>query len=214
MTRPVDKPAGRRRLDPEARREEILKAAARAFAARPYDQVHVEAIARDAGASRALVNHYFDDKRGLFLAVAQEMVRRIPAAVRTDLDLDVGAMVDANTTAWLDLVEAGRETFLLFVRSGPLGRDPELEALIDRLRDGLADRMLSNHLGTTEIPPAAHFTMRAALGAIERAVQDWLTGRGGTREQTHALVAGTILAAVRQVLPAVEAAGSPEARGH
>lgn len=197
----------RRRLEPEERKKEILSVAARAFSRRPYDEVHVNEIAREAGASRALLNHYFGDKRGLFLAVARTVAERIPAIVRTDLtDLGVEEMVDANTAAWLDAVEAGSATFLAFAGSGPIGRDPELEALQDELRDRIATRMLTNHLGTTEIPPAALFTMRAALGMIERAVVDWITGRGGTRAQTHALIASIILATIRDVLPAVEAA--------
>ncbi len=201
----------RRRLDPDDRRQEILHAATRAFSTRPYSEVHVDAVARDADASRALVNHYFGDKRGLFLAVARGIVDRIPATVRTDLTgLSVEQMVDANTGAWLDLVEAGSATFLMFVGGGPIGRDPELEALQDELRDRVADRMLSNHLGGAEIPPAAHFTMRASLGMMERAIQDWITGKGGSREQTHALISQSILATIRQVLPAVMAAGSPE----
>jgi AcrR family transcriptional regulator len=68
----------RRRLEAEVRRKEILRAASRAFASRPYDAVHIDAIARDAGASWALINHYFGDKRGLFLAVAREIVARTP----------------------------------------------------------------------------------------------------------------------------------------
>src|SRR5215204_48528 len=167
----------RRRLDPEVRRSEILRAATRAFATRPYDNVHVDAIARDADASRALINHYFGDKRGLFLAVAREIVARTPSVVRADLDLTVEDMVAANTDAWLDLIEANRETFLMFLGAGPIGRDPELEALQDELRDHMSDRILANHLGTTDIPPAAHLAMRAATGLMERAARDWVTGK-------------------------------------
>jgi AcrR family transcriptional regulator len=200
----------RRRLDPETRRKEILKAATRAFATRPYDDVHVDEIARDASASRALINHYFGDKRGLFIAVAREIVARVPRVVRTDLDMSVDEMVAANTSAWLDLVEKSRETSLVFFGAGPIGHDPELEALQDELRDRLTDRILMNHLGTTDIPPAAHLTMRAATGLMERAARDWVTGRGATREQTHTLIVQSILAVVRDVLPAVLQAADKE----
>lgn len=196
----------RRRLAPAKRRQEILRAATRAFSARPYDEVHVDEIAREAGASRALLNHYFGDKRGLFLAVARTVVDRIPATVRTDLaELSVEEMVDANAAAWLDAVEAGRATFLAFAGGGPIGRDPQLEALQDELRDRIAARMLSNHLGTTELPPVALFTMRAALGMMERGILDWISGRA-TRGQAHALITSGVLAAIREILPAVEAA--------
>jgi AcrR family transcriptional regulator len=193
----------RRRLDPEVRRNQILKAATRAFATRPYDDVHIDAIARDVGASRALINHYFGDKRRLYVAVAREIVARTPTVVRTDLDLSVEDTVAANTSAWLDLIEASRETSLMFLGAGPIGHDPELEALQDELRDRVSDRILANHLGTTDIPSAAHLTMRAATGLMERALRDWVTGRGATREQTHTIIVQSILAVVRHVLPAV-----------
>ena len=196
----------RRRLEPEERRKEILQAAARAFSGRPYDEVHVDEIAREAGASRALLNHYFGDKRGLFIAVARRIVENFPTTVRTDLtDVDPEQMVDANTSAWLDAVEASKQTFLAFAGTGPIGGDPELEALQDKLRDRLATRMLTNHLHTTDIPQAALFTMRATLGMIERAVIDRLAGKA-TRPQTHALIATAILTTIREVMPAVEAA--------
>jgi AcrR family transcriptional regulator len=199
----------RRRLPPEKRKAEILAAARHGFLARPYGEVQVDEVAREAGASRALVNHYFGDKRGLFLAVAREIVERVPTVVRTDFtDLPVEEMVDANTAAWLDAVESGSAAFLAFAGGGPIGRDPELEALQDELRNRIAARMLSNHLGTSGVTPAALFTMRAALGMMERAVVDWIGGRGGTRAQTHALIANGILATIRTVLPAVEAAES------
>lgn len=198
----------RRRLDPDERRKEILQAAARAFSSRPYDEVQVDEVAREADASRALVNHYFGDKRGLFLAVARTIVDRFPTRVPSDLtDLAPAEMVAANTAAWLDAVEAASETFLAFAGAGgPIGRDAELEALQDEFRDRVATRMLANHLGTTEIPPTALFTMRATIGLIERAAIDWIAGKGPTRAQTHTLIVTAILATVREILPAVEAA--------
>lgn len=196
----------RRRLNPDDRRKEILRAARLAFATRPFDEVQIDAVARDAGASRALVNHYFRDKRGLFLAVARQMVERVPSVVRTDLELDVEQMVAANADAWLDFVEAGRQTFLLFGGAGPIGGDPEFWALKDELRDRVAERILANHLGAAKIPPEARFAMRAAIAAMEQAAQDWITGRGGSRAQTHTLMVEIILATIRQVLPALRRA--------
>jgi AcrR family transcriptional regulator len=198
----------RRRLQPEERKKEILLVAARTFAAADYDDVHVDDIAREANASRALVNHYFGDKRGLFVAVARMLVERMPATVNTELtDLGVEEMVAANTAAWLDAVEAASPAFIAFAGGGPIGRDPELEALQDELRDRIALRMLANHLRGAELPPAALLTMRATLGLIERAIVDWINGRGGNRDQTEALISSAILATMREILPAVEAKG-------
>jgi AcrR family transcriptional regulator len=196
----------RRRLEPDVRRKEILRAATRAFATRPFDQVQLDAIARDAGASRGLINHYFGDKRGLFIAVARDIVERIPTVLRTDLDMSVDEMVSVNTDAWLTLIEDNRDAAMLFLGAGALSGDPEFDRLQDELRDRIVERILRNHLGDVEIPPPARITMRAVTGLLERALRDWATGRGGTRAQTHALISQSILAAVRQVLPAVLAA--------
>jgi AcrR family transcriptional regulator len=196
----------RRRLEPDVRRKEILRAATRAFATRPFDQVQLDAIAREAGASRGLINHYFGDKRGLFIAVARDIVERIPTVLRTDLDMSVDEMVSVNTDAWLTLIEANREASLLFLGASALSVDPEFDRLQDELRDRVVERILRNHLGDAEIPPLARVTLRATTGLIERALRDWATGRGGTRAQTHALISQSVLATVRHVLPAVLAA--------
>jgi AcrR family transcriptional regulator len=195
----------RRRLPPDVRRQEILRVALRAFRSHSYDDVQIDAVAREAGASRALINHYFGDKRGLYLAVARDVAARMPEMVRTDLDLGVEEMVAANTDAWLDLIEANPKTSLMFLGAGPFG-DEELAALQDEIRDGVARRILVNHLGTTDIPPAAQLTMRAGVGMMEVALRDWATGRGGTRAQTRTIIIQGILAVVRQVLPPVLAA--------
>ena len=121
--------------------------------------------------------------------------------MRADLGTERRGHGGGQADAWLDLIEASRETSLMFLGAGPIGRDPELEALQDELRDRMADRILPNHYGTTDFPPAAHLTMRAATGLMEPAVRDWATGRSATRDQTHTIIVQSILAVVRHILP-------------
>ena len=59
----------RTRLRPEARREQIVAAAARLFELRDPAEVTFEQIGEAAGVSRALVYNYFGDKGGLLAAV-------------------------------------------------------------------------------------------------------------------------------------------------
>jgi AcrR family transcriptional regulator len=61
----------RRRLSPEDRRSELLALGARVFGERPYDEVRIDEIAERAGVSRALMYHYFPDKRAFFAAVVR-----------------------------------------------------------------------------------------------------------------------------------------------
>lgn len=193
----------RRRLDPDERRSEILRAATRAFATQPYEEVHVDAIAEQVGASRPLVNHYFGGKRGLFVAVMRGLADRMPPVGRTEFEGSVEEMVAANTSAWFDLVEANPPAFRSFVGGGPVGGDPELQQLRNDLRDRVARGMLANHFETTEIPAAAVTAMRAEVALIEQATADWVAGTGGSREETEALMVESILATVRRVIPAV-----------
>src|SRR5689334_22696573 len=62
------------RLSPDERREQIIEGAAKLFSTRPYSQVTTTDIAQAAGVARGLLNHYFSDKRGLYLEVVRRAV--------------------------------------------------------------------------------------------------------------------------------------------
>jgi AcrR family transcriptional regulator len=69
--------ATRRRLSPEDRRAELLALGAEVFGQRPYDEVRIDEIAERAGVSRALMYHYFPDKRAFFAAVVKYEAERL-----------------------------------------------------------------------------------------------------------------------------------------
>jgi AcrR family transcriptional regulator len=73
-------PTARRRLSPEDRRAELLALGAEVFGKRPYDEVRIDEIAERAGVSRALMYHYFPDKRAFFAAVVKDEADRLYAA--------------------------------------------------------------------------------------------------------------------------------------
>src|SRR6202035_1520275 len=70
-------PTARRRLSPEDRRAELLALGADVFGKRPYDEVRIDEIAERAGVSRALMYHYFPDKRAFFAAVVKDEADRL-----------------------------------------------------------------------------------------------------------------------------------------
>jgi AcrR family transcriptional regulator len=67
----------RRRLSPDDRRSELLALGAEVFGQRPYDEVRIDEIAERAGVSRALMYHYFPDKRAFFTAVVRAEGERL-----------------------------------------------------------------------------------------------------------------------------------------
>jgi AcrR family transcriptional regulator len=74
----------RRRLSPEDRRAELLALGAEVFGKRPYDEVRIDETAERAGVSRALMYHYFPDKRAFFAAVVKDEADRLYAATNTE----------------------------------------------------------------------------------------------------------------------------------
>jgi AcrR family transcriptional regulator len=73
----------RRRLSPDDRRKELLALGAEVFGQRPYDEVRIDEIAELAGVSRALMYHYFPDKRTFFAAVVRAEGDRLFEATNT-----------------------------------------------------------------------------------------------------------------------------------
>jgi AcrR family transcriptional regulator len=74
----------RRRLSPADRRAELLALGAEVFGKRPYDEVRIDEIAERAGVSRALMYHYFPDKRAFFAAVVKDEADRLYEATNMD----------------------------------------------------------------------------------------------------------------------------------
>jgi len=73
----------RRRLSPDDRRAELLTLGAKVFGERPYDDVRIDEIAELAGVSRALMYHYFPDKRAFFAEVVRAEGERLFDATST-----------------------------------------------------------------------------------------------------------------------------------
>jgi AcrR family transcriptional regulator len=73
----------RRRLSPDDRRNELVALGTKVFGERPYDEVRIDEIAERAGVSRALMYHYFPDKRAFFAAVVRAEGDRLFEATNT-----------------------------------------------------------------------------------------------------------------------------------
>ena len=71
----------------DARREEILAAAARVFAEKGLANTKISDIASAAGLSHGLVYHYFESKDAVFGAIVDQMIEKVDADVAADPDL-------------------------------------------------------------------------------------------------------------------------------
>src|SRR3954451_25019406 len=68
---------GRRRLSVDARREELISAALELFSDRPPEDISIDDVADAAGASRALVYHYFGGKHELYIAALHSAAKQL-----------------------------------------------------------------------------------------------------------------------------------------
>ena len=179
----------RRRLKPDERRAEIIGAAIRSFTSQPYTDVSMAEIADEAGASRALLTHYYGDKEALYAAVIHYLIDQLESMVRTDLDLSGRELIDANLTSLLDLLISYREAAVAFFNGGPAGRDVDVSGAIEDLNDHLVSRVLQNHFGNDDVPPVTRLAVLGFIGFASSVVFDWLQNETIPRSELHELLA-------------------------
>ncbi|WP_158015710.1 TetR/AcrR family transcriptional regulator [Mycobacterium basiliense] len=134
----------RRRLSPEDRRAELLALGAEVFGKRPYDEVRIDEIAERAGVSRALMYHYFPDKRAFFAAVVKDEADRLYEA--TNIAPPVGMTM-------FEEVRTGVLAYMAYHQQNPeaawaayvgLGRsDPVLLGIDDEAKNRQMEHIMS-----------------------------------------------------------------------
>lgn len=125
----------RTRLDPEVRRELIVKAAFKAVAKEGFEGLRTRDIARRAGINIATLHHYFPAKEDLIAAVADHLESRFRTEKTEPAD-DESAL-DALNRQWKDaIVYYFQQPEMLAVYrefTGRAARDQALRRLVERL---------------------------------------------------------------------------------
>jgi AcrR family transcriptional regulator len=133
----------RRRLSPDDRRNELLALGAKVFGERPYDEVRIDEIAERAGVSRALMYHYFPDKRTFFAAVVRAEGDRLFEATSTPPEpgLSLFAQVREGVLAYVRYDEEHPHgAWAAYVGVG--SSDPVLRGIEDVDNDRQANRIM------------------------------------------------------------------------
>lgn len=188
-----------RRLEPDARREQLLECATRLFGERPYAEVSTTDIAEAAGIARGLLNHYFGTKRDLYL----EVVRRLVAVPPVDGVLLTGSLrsrIDVGVGWFLDSVGPHGRTFLAVTGAGGLGDDPDVEAILSAA-DDLAARRVLEVVGLDADDERSRAVVRAYGGLAKAAVREWQRSGALSRDDVHQLLTRALYTIVRDVLP-------------
>jgi AcrR family transcriptional regulator len=194
----------RRRLEPDARREQILECAVRLFGERPYASVSTTDIAREAGVARGLLNHYFGTKRDLYLEVVRALVT-LPEM--DDAEVGTGPLrkrVQVSVDWFLDTVSVHAKTFVAVTGAEGVGDDPEIERILAEADDTAARKVLEM-VGLSSDAPGHRAAIRAYGGLVKAAVREWVRGETLTRPQVQLLLSQALITIVKDVLPEMDA---------
>lgn len=163
----------RRRLSPGDRRSELLILGAQVFGQRPYDEVRIDEIAERAGVSRALMYHYFPDKRAFFAAVVRAEGERLFEATSAPADpgQSLFGQVRAGVLAYLHYDEehphGAWAAYMGMGRADPVLRG--LDDMVDMANAKQADRII-DHVRAAAGQPLGGTTARD----LRATVYGWL----------------------------------------
>ena len=156
------------------RRAALVAVAADLFARKPYDEIYISEIAEAAGVAHGLLFYHFKDKRGLYLAVLEQVLDEILELHRPRED--EGTKEQRLRGLFRRHIEYRRShvhTMLALMRAG--GQDPEVDELFERGRRAGAEFVMDLLGLTTEPPPPLRIAIRGVMGMLDEATIDWLT---------------------------------------
>lgn len=199
----------RSRLEHDERRAQILACARRLFGERDFNAVSSAEIAREAGVSRALLNHYFGSRRELHGEVVRGMLDVPPVPVPEYVEgASVEERVAQSVDGWLELLSRNSETWLTAIRVASWGSDDELEKIVDASRDRAVDRIIAvtGLSAVVHEHPEIRSVLRGFSGMAESTTREWLRYGRLNRAQVRVLLEGALLKIIRELLPEVLAA--------
>ena len=169
----------RRRMAPDDRREEIVRAARRLFAQSAYSSVSVAEIAKAAGASAALVIFYFGTKHALYLEVLSVSANELRAGLLGPPGPPSMDRLKAILTWYFEWARDNRDGFLSLLRGEHEVVLPEAADIFEALRADVTARTIADlvELGWTAIvgDPVADLAIRGYLGYVDTTIIRWLS---------------------------------------
>lgn len=152
----------RRRLSPDARRAELLRAGERVFTEKAFDEVSIEDIAVAAGVSKNLLYHYFAGKRELYIATIRAATQDMLARTEPDMRLGPIDRLRNSIDHHLRHAEQHAAGYIKLVRGA--GSDPEIAAIVADAHRRVVERTVATLPLNGATPP----------GGLELALYGWI----------------------------------------
>jgi len=170
------------------RRRQILECALSAFAERGYHATSIADVCGRAGIGRATLYQYFEDKRALLVALAEDIAARVVEACenRPPLELPPGfrpseeqavRFIEGRFAHVLSVVLENADTARLVLRAGR-GADGVVDEMLRRVDRAVLERFeaeltLAKQAGVIR-PVDVTFVARFFLGGVEKIVLSYL----------------------------------------
>ncbi|MCA9575543.1 MAG: helix-turn-helix domain-containing protein [Polyangiales bacterium] len=180
--------AARHRLGVDERRKQLLDLALELFGNRPYDEISIDEIAKEAGVSKGLLYHYFSSKRAFFVAAVEAAAESLLESTEVETVGDVPTMDEMRegVTRYLDYVDRHARNYLLLVRGGD-GVDEEVQAIVDRTRMAFLERV-RDAAALLPQSPEVDITLRGYIGYVETVSIEWVEHKRISRDALADLI--------------------------
>jgi AcrR family transcriptional regulator len=177
----------RRRLSVDERRDELISAALELFSDRPPEDISIDDVADAAGASRALVYHYFGGKQELYLAALHSAAKQLNDLLRPPAEGKPLERLAVSLHRYFDFVEDHAAGFVALLRGGPTNRSGEVGEVLDGIRNLVMNHIVAA-IGVASPGPVLRITLRSWMASVETAGLDWLEHRDLSRDELERLL--------------------------
>lgn len=168
----------RTRLDPVARRAQLIALGVEMLATRTLDALSVEDIAKKAGISRGLLFHYFSSKQEFHTEVARAAAADLLQRTEPDVALPPVEALRGAIGAFIGYVEENPDNYKSLVRGAASG-DAQMRAIFDATRATLAGRVVQvvGQLGFA-LGPRAELAVHGWVAFVEECTIRWIDAGG------------------------------------
>jgi AcrR family transcriptional regulator len=153
-----------------------MAAALELFSRQDAEAVSIDDVASAAGASRALVYHYFGGKQELYVAALRSAAETLEARLRPQEDGRPLDELAAGLTRYFDFVEERAAGFAALLRGGPANRAGEIGEIVDGVRQRMF-MLISRQMRVADPGPVLRLSLRSWIASVETAALDWLEHR-------------------------------------
>jgi AcrR family transcriptional regulator len=177
----------RRRLTPDARRAELLRAGERVFTEAAYEDVSIEQIAEAAGVSKNLLYHYFNGKRDLYLETIRAATQEMLARTKPDMSLEPIPRLRASIDEHLVYVEQHAAGYIKLLRSA--GADAEVQSIVATSRQQVVERVIDSlPMDGAGPAPGLALAVHGWVAFIDEVSMAWVEHPGLAREDLREML--------------------------